>query len=177
MNADAWVVQRELQGFRWPVSDERIIATSVDRVWEVISSPGNLEQCHPFCASNPVHRWPGDDAHDEIHYLSGWVFHRRFVRWIDGVGYDLEIGRDGGTTSFVTWRIDAVDDGHTRLAIAVYPAALQTTPVVIRWVLFHLRIRPMLHSYLRSVTGGFDWFLTRGEPVPRNLFGSHPWFS
>jgi hypothetical protein len=24
---------------------------------------------------------------------------------------------------------------------------------------------------------GFEWYVTRGEPVPRNKFGKHPWFS
>jgi hypothetical protein len=55
--------------------------------------PGNLEPCHPFCAKNPDEAWPGDKLQDEIHYLSGWVFERRFCRRIEGVGYDLKIGR------------------------------------------------------------------------------------
>ena len=88
--------------FRWPVAAERRLEAPASRVWEVISAPGNLETCHPFCARNPVHRWPGADSHDEIHYLSGRVFERRFRSWIEGVGYDLEVGRPGGRTSSVT---------------------------------------------------------------------------
>ena len=30
---------------------------------------------------------------------------------------------------------------------------------------------------LVMVTRGFEWYVTRGEPVPRNQFGPHPWFS
>ena len=88
-------------GFKWPVAVAHTIAASAEKVWDVIAMPGNLEQCHPFCDKNPVIAWPGDEAHDEIHYLSGWVFERRFFRWIDGFGYDLEIGTRGGTTSLV----------------------------------------------------------------------------
>ncbi len=33
-----------------------------ETVWRVISTPGNLELCHPFCASNPVHTWPGENG-------------------------------------------------------------------------------------------------------------------
>jgi hypothetical protein len=24
---------------------------------------------------------------------------------------------------------------------------------------------------------GFEWYATKGQPVPRNQFGTHPWFS
>jgi phosphohistidine swiveling domain-containing protein len=47
-------------GYKWPVAVVRPIAAPGDKVWEVISMPGNLEHCHPFCAENPVQVWPGD---------------------------------------------------------------------------------------------------------------------
>jgi hypothetical protein len=126
---------------------------------------------------NPVHVWPGDASRDEIHYLSGWVFERRFCRWIDGIGYDLEIGRRGGRTSFVSWRIFPTSGGESNLQITVYPYVFQQLPVAIRWFPYRLRIRPMLTKYLSSVVGGFEWYLIHGEAVPRDHFGPHPWFS
>lgn len=164
-------------GFKWPVAVAQSIAAPAAEVWEAISSPGSLEPCHPFCARNPVQVWPGDNAHDEVHYLSGWVFERRFLRWIDGVGYDLEIGRRGGGKSLVSWRISSPEEPGCVLRITVFPHALQRVPVILRWIPHHLRLRPMLRDYLLSVTKGFEWFVTRGEPVPRNQFGRHPWFS
>jgi hypothetical protein len=139
--------------------------------------PGNLELCHPFCAKNPVEVWPGEGSRDEVHYLSGWVFERRFCRWIEGVGYDLEIGRRGGRSSFVSWRILPARHHECRLRLAVYSHVLQNVPVVIRWLPHILWLRPMLRKYLSSVVRGFEWYVTRGEPVPRNQFGSHRWFS
>jgi hypothetical protein len=164
-------------GFRWPVAVAAPIAAPAEKVWEAISLPGNLELCHPFCAKNPVDVWPGEASRDEIHYLSGWVFERRFCRWIDGVGYDLEIGARGGRMSFVSWRILPKARGESTLRIAVYPHVLQQVPVVIRWLPHRLRLRPMLTKYLSSVVRGFEWYVTRGEAVPRDQFGSHPWFS
>ncbi len=164
-------------GFKWPVAVARSIAAPAQQVWAAISTPGSLELGHPFCARNPVEVWPGSGSRDEVHYLSGWVFERRFRRWIDGVGYDLEIGRRGGGTSFVSWRISPRDHDGCSLEIAVYPHALQRLPVAIRWLPHVLRLRPLLRSYLSSVVGGFEWYVTRGEPVPRNQFGIHPWFS
>ena len=164
-------------GYKWPVAVAQRIATPSDKVWNAISMPGNLELCHPFCARNPVQVWPGEGSRDEVHYLSGWVFERRFCRWIDGVGYDLEIGRRGGGTSFVSWRIMPLDSRNCTLRIVIYPHPLQSMPVAIRWLPHILYLRPMLRSYLSSVTRGFEWYTTRGEPVPRNHFGSHPWFS
>jgi len=164
-------------GFKWPVSVAQTIKAPVERVWEVISMPGNLEPCHPFCAKNPVEVWPGEKSRDEIHYLSGWVFERRFLRWIEGAGYDLEIGRADGGTSFVSWRIVARDSQSSILSITVYPHVLQHLPSVIRWLPHVLRLDPMLRKYLISVERGFEWYIIRGEPVPRNHFGTHPWFS
>lgn len=164
-------------GFRWPVAVAGAIAVPLPTLWEAISMPGNLELCHPFCAKNPVHTWPGEDARDEVHYLSGLVFERRFCRWIDGTGYDLEIGRRGGQSSFVSWRIQPKAREESTLRIAVYPHVLQRLPAAIRWLPHGLRVRPMLLKYLSSVVRGFEWYLCRHEPVPRDQFGPHPWFS
>ncbi len=164
-------------GFKWPVSAVQPIAASGDKVWEAISRPGHLESCHPFCSANPVQVWPGDESRDEVHYLNGWVFERRFCRWIEGIGYDLNIGRRGGPSSFVSWRIAPVEDTRCVLRICVYPHVLQHVPAVIRWLPHVLRVGPMLRSYLSSVVRGCEWYVIRGEPVPRNQFGSHPWFS
>ena len=164
-------------GFKWPVAVARPIAASSAEVWTTISTPGYLEACHPFCAKNPVKMWPGENSRDEVHYLSGWVFERRFCCWIEGIGYDLEIGRAEGRSSFVSWRIAPVGSEQCSLRIAVDPHALQHVPVALRWIPHRLRLRPMLETYLSSVTRGVDWYVTRGEPVPRNQFGDHPWFS
>ena len=166
-----------IPGFHWPISVSRRINYPAHLVWQAISQPGNLEPCHPFCASNPVEVWPGPDSRDVIHYLSGWIMERRFTAWIEGVGYDLEIGRKGGKTSFVSWRVKAIDPENSRLLITIYPHALQNVPLVVRWLPHFLYIGPQLKKYLMSVTGGFEWYLKYNESVPRNQFGSHPWFS
>jgi hypothetical protein len=163
--------------FQWRVRRQRIIAASADDVWRAISTPGNLEPCHPFCASNPVKQWPGRDSVDEVHYLSGWMYQRRFVDWHEGIGYDLAIGRPGGGQSEVSWRITPIDDSSAKLSITVCPHVLQEWPAVVRWIPYLFRVRPLLGRYLDSVVGGFEWYITKGEAVPRNAFGTHPWFS
>lgn len=164
-------------GFKWPVAVERAIAVPELTLWNAISMPGNLFVCHPFCAANPVHVWPGPDSRDEVHYLNGLVFVRRFSRWTEGVGYDLEIGTRSGKTSSVSWRITPIDAQNSILKISVFPHVLQTLPVTIRWCPHVLWLRPMLKKYLESVVKGFEWYVIRGEPVPPNKFGKHPWFS
>ena len=163
--------------FKWPVAVARSIPAPAKEVWSAISMPGNLKQCHPFCAENPVHVWPGEQSRDEVHYLSGWVFERRFCRWIDQIGYDLEIGPKDGKRSFVSWRIRPVTEQSAILRIAVYPYLLQNLPTAIRWLPHFLRLKPLLKDYLSSVVRGFEWYVVKGEPVPRNQFGSHKWFS
>ena len=165
------------QNFRWPVAGAIEIAAPAERVWATISTPGNLEPCHPFCESNPVQHWPGPDSKDEVRYLGGWTYQRHFKSWHEGVGYDLTVGRQGGGSSLVSWRIAPVTAASATLTITVYPHSLQHLPVAIRWLPHHLRLRPLLNHYLSSVVRGFEWYITRGEPVPRNQFGHHPWFS
>lgn len=170
-------MKQDTASFKWPVSAQRTIAAPASRVWDVISSPGNLEDCHPFCEKNPVLEWPGPQSRDEVHYLSGWMYERRFCNWIDGVGYDLNIGRRGGSQSFVSWRITEIDDRNCTLKITVYPHTLQNIPAVIRWLPYLVKLRPALKSYLESVVMGFEWYVMRDEAVPRNQFGRHAWFS
>ena len=169
--------QDPIPGFKWPIQRVQPLQVPADEVWQIISLPGNLEFCHPFCAANPVQNWPGEGSRDEVHYLSGWVYVRRFCRWIDGVGYDLEIGREGGGQSFVSWRIKPLGEHNSQLAITVYPHALQNLPAAVRWLPHIIYLAPHLKSYLSSVSKGFEWFITQGDPVPKDHFGPHPWFS
>ena len=162
---------------KWPVSVEQEIAAPAHEVWSVISRPENLKLCHPLCARNPVQLWSGANSRDEVHYLSGWVYERRFRRWLEGTGYDLEIFKHDDALASVSWRISPIDEQICKLRITVYPYALQKYPVVVRWLPHLLHLRPMLSTYLESVVKGFEWYITRSEPVPRNQFGRHPWFS
>lgn len=163
--------------FKWPVSASRHIKAPVEKIWAVISSPGNLVHCHPFCENNPVEKWPGKGSLDSVFYYSGWVYHRHFTEWIDGVGYDLEIGRKKGRKSQVSWRIHKINDSAGDLSISVFPQGLQQLSVFIRWLPHFVYLRPRLTSYLISVVKGFEWYITTGQPVARNQFGSHKWFS
>ena len=169
--------QTQKSGFKWQVAAEQEIAAPAQQVWDVISRPGNLELCHPFCTENPVHSWPGPDSRDEVHYLSGWVYERRFSDWLEGTGYDLEIFRGDVAMASVSWRISAVDERHSKLRITVYPFMLRRYPTVIRRLPHLLWLRPRLRTYLESVVRGFEWYITRGEPVLRDQFGTHAWFS
>ena len=163
--------------FKWPVSATRQIKAPAEKIWAVISSPGNLAHCHPFCKNNPVEKWPGQGSLDTVYYYSGWVYHRQFTEWIDGVGYDLEIGRKKGSKSIVSWRIHRKNNSASDLNITVFPQGLQKYSVFIRWLPHFAYLRPMLKSYLISVVKGFEWYITTGELVTRNQFGSHKWFS
>jgi hypothetical protein len=93
------------------------------------------------------------------------------------VGYDLTIGRHGGQTSFVSWRIIPLNIQSCLLRITIYPYALQIVPLAIRWPPHVVWLAPKLRRYLSSVIRGFEWYVIRGEAVPRNQFGTHPWFS
>ncbi len=112
-----------------------------------------------------------------MHYLNGVVYERRFQSWYEGAGYDLEIWHKQRKMADVFWRIESTGERSSVLQITVLPMALQRIPVWLRWAPHLFVMRPRMRSYLLSVVRGFDWYVTRGESVPRNEFGTHPWFS
>lgn len=163
--------------YRWPVSAEALIEGPAARLWETISAPGSLLPSHPFLAANTIDRWDGADSRDEVHYLNGIVYRRDFRAWHEHEGFDLEISHRQKPLARVAWRIAPVDAAHASLRITVYPYGLQRLPIAVRWAPHLFVVRPRLRAYLSSVVRGYKWYIERGEAVPRNHFGTHPWFS
>ena len=82
-----------MKKFNFKVSHTMTLNVSIDRLWSLISSEGNLELYHPFCKKNIVNNWPGINSIDELQYYNGDVYTRKFINWIDNVGYDLYISK------------------------------------------------------------------------------------
>ena len=143
----------------------------------LISQPGNLNDCHPFCESNEVIQWNEDGHVDRLVYLNGRTYIRQFLTWDEGKGYSLRIGEENGLQSFVQWEIDAISEDKSQLRITVYPYLLAGYPKVVSFLPYQFWIKPRMRQYLRSVVSGFEHVARTGEPVPRNHFGRHPWFS
>jgi hypothetical protein len=163
--------------FLKPVSKTIIINVNPRQVWKVISKPGNLELCHPFCESNPVEKWPGNKSIDYVYYYNGVKYERVFTDWIEGTGYDLLIGRKNGRKSKVMWRINRTNDSSTELKITIYPHAINKYPDFIKMFIYIFYIKPMLRKYLTSVLKGFKMYILLGKPIQKNQFGKHRWFS
>ena len=77
---------------KWKVSYEEKINSSIDSLWGLISAPSNLELFHPFCKYNKTIKWPGKNSIDELIYLNGLTFIRKFKSWHEKRGYSLLIG-------------------------------------------------------------------------------------
>ena len=163
----------------WPFYAENsvVIAASKVEVWKAISSPGNLNDSHPFCLENSVLDWQEEKSVDTLEYLNGFVIVRRFQTWDEGEGYSLLVGRDGGRQSFVEWKISEVNEKKTLLKIRVHPHLLSDWNWLIASFAYVFYIRPKLKKYLFSVTRGFEWQIKNKKKIPRNHFGSHSWFS
>jgi hypothetical protein len=142
-----------------------------------MSTPGAVARYHPFCSENPVEAWPGVDARDTIHYLSGVVLHRRFTVWDEGHAYELEIGNDEWPRSRVRWDLVAVNAEESRLTISVWPHAFAGYPRALRWALDRWYLVPLLRRYLRAVLRGLDYYVTTGREVAPNQFGRVRLFS
>ena len=162
---------------RHSVSQSLVIPVAKPDLWQEISRAGSLNDTHPFCRSNKAIAWSIDDHKDELVYLSGLTFVRQFVTWNEGEGYQLIIGDKGGPQSFVRWEIESLSSTEAKLTITVYPYILAKLGKVLSFLPFQIYIKPRLSTYLKSVLRGHSHYLTTGEPVPRNHWGSHPWFS
>ena len=155
----------------WTMSGTAEILAPVEQVWEAIASPGSLESCHPFVEKNPVEAWPGAGAKDQVHYHSGLVYYREFCAWEEGVGYDLWIGTAGRLNSKVFWRVRGCGEQESRLTITVRFPTVTGWKKLFYWVSLLVYYRPLMKRYMNSVVSGYRYFITRGEPVPRNQFG------
>lgn len=143
----------------------------------MVSTPGYLELCHPFCASNDVQRWPGADAVDTIVYYGGRVVERHFTAWEEDTGYDLLVTTTGGADQArVGWRIDPGDETACRLTVTLEPLFFDHVPGAVRWIPY-LAVRSRMKRYLEAAVAGVVYYTETGERVARNQFGHHPWFS
>ncbi len=158
-----------------PVSNSIDLDFDRQSVWKIISEPGNLNKVHPFCKSNKVVNWDKDNHEDILEYLNGVTLHRKFDKWEEGKGYELNIGRENGRKSKVIWKITG--ENKSKLKITVYPHVFSNRSRIIYFITHALFINPGLKKYLSSVLRGYKWYLENKQPVPRNHFGKHKWFS
>lgn len=161
---------------RLSISCSKEFDLSVEQLWDVISSPGNLNTAHPFCKSNDVISWDGEYK-DRLEYLNGRTYIRNFQTWSPNKGYTLLIGEENGAQSYVIWEIEQLSDNQSRLTITVYPFILAKLPKILAYLPHILWVKPRMQSYLNSVVGGFQYYSVERKTVPRNHFGSHKWFS
>ena len=162
--------------FNWCVTGTLEISIPKSNLWNIISSPSNLELFHPFCEKNPTINWPGLNSADEIYYYNGLILKREFIDWSQGQGYDLLIGEEGGPKSFVSWRINK-KGGGSKLKVSIYPHIYNRGKKLINFVPYTLIVKPSLSNYINSVMMGLEYYIKTGMKVKKNQFGSHSYFS
>ena len=161
---------------KWKAEYEQKIDATSNQLWELISSPSNLELFHPFCESNKAIVWPGEKSIDELIYLNGLKYIRKFHNWEELKGYSLFIGEKDKEQSYVVWKIFTKNESLF-LNITVYPYFLRDFPKIISYLPYKLIVIPALESYLKSVIKGINHYLTTKTKTPNNYFGRHKWFS
>ena len=161
---------------KWKAEYEQKIDATSNQLWELISSPSNLELFHPFCKSNKAIVWPGEKSIDELIYLNDLTYIRKFHNWEKSKGYSLFIGEKDKQHSYVVWEIFLKNES-VFLKITVYPYFLRNFPKIISYFPYKLIVIPALESYLKSVIGGINYYLTTKSKTPNNYFGRHKWFS
>ena len=153
------------------------VQKSVDEVWNVISSPGHLNNFHPFCKENKVMECKNNIIlKDQLIYLNDLNYYRTFTKWQPKIGYSLKIGSENAKQSDVKWEI-IKNFEFTCVKITVRPYVSNKIPKLLYPFFYYTIIRPKLKSYLKSVLKGLEYYLTYKKPVPRNEFGSHSWFT
>ena len=162
------------------VSADIEINASAKEVWHVISTPGHLSYCHPFCHSNDVEKWDGVGSIDRIKYYNGLLLTRIFTQWDESKGYELIIGRGAYASAKVKWELKSLDSNLSELKISInmQPSIiLKKYPRISQILLTKLYLVPQMKRYVQSVVNGFKFFLEKGTPVTKNQFGNHKMFS
>ena len=158
------------------ISNKIKIENSIHEVWGLISSPGHLNQFHPFCKENNVlESKNGVILKDQLFYLNGLTYYRTFKEWKPMVGYSIKIGSKNAKQSDVKWQI--IENGEfTFVKITIKPYTSSKIPKLLYPFFHYAVVRPKLKSYLNAVLKGLEYYLTYNKPVPRNQFGNHSWF-
>ena len=160
----------------WKIEHEEKVNTSTEELWELITTPSNLELFHPFCKTNRVIAWPGKNSVDELIYLNDLKYIRNFLSWEELNGYSLLIGEENSKQSYVIWKIFK-KQGLVFLKITIYPYFLRGLPKIISYLPYKLFVIPNMKSYLESVIGGMNYYIERKKETPKEYFGGHKWFS
>lgn len=156
------------------------INASPDKLWEIISTPGNLNFCHPFCKENTVTKWGEIGAEDAITYYNGHVLYRLFTEWNEGKGYELLIGHGTYATAKVLWTITDIKDGTSELSIDINvysDIALKKYSKPLRVIIREFYFLPNMSKYVKAVVKGFKFYIETGTPVKKNQFGYNRMFS
>ena len=104
------------------VTSTQHIQVSAPALWAAITSDRHLEACHPYIQKHTKNT-STSGLSDVITYLNGVTFTRESTAWMDGVGYDLKVGKASEPKNEVAWRIEAVSPTSCKLSISVTPAA------------------------------------------------------
>ncbi len=160
-----------------PLLAKILIEAPGDRVWAKIAEPGYLKHCHPFCKSTEVEIWPGAGSRDSITYYSGRRYQRNFVAWLDGVGYDIELGDPPNQTCRVLWRISPLSQAQCEFSIEVVPYLKSDLPVEKKQQYQAHLFGLDLQHYLDCVVKGVDYWVVTGRDVVKDQFGANPLYS
>ena len=162
------------------ISFREKIEVSSKKLWSIISSPENLNYCHPFCKKNTVKHWPGKGSEDVLEYYNGLILQRHFTLWKDGIGYELLIGNGKIATAKVVWTITEITRESSELSITINilaDVALRKYPKPSRWFLKKFYFLPNMSKYVKAVVQGFKFYAETGIPVEKNQFGYNQLFS
>lgn len=146
-----------------------------EKIWDLISSKRALELFHPYCLKNEVLSWNINKI-DKLIYLNGLEYIREFDAWTPYIGYDLYIGKKDGKKSILKWKIEDLGEGCS-VCISIKPYKSSRMPNYFYFLAYIFVIKPKLKQYLNSVLAGLRYYLDNQQPVKKNHFGKHPWFS
>ena len=169
-------MSQKINNYNGFITSRRIIDAKIANLWQIISSPSNLELYHPFCQKNQVIQWFEEKSIDRIIYLNGKTFERKFFNWVPNIGYDLKINQISKPDSLVKWRIYALED-KSEIEIKVYPYVFNQGSMILNILPFTIFSKPILTNYLDSVTLGLKYYAETGNVVSKNQFGKNIWFS
>ena len=162
------------------VFSEIEIKASTSEIWKIISKPGNLILCHPFCKSNHVEKWNEVGAIDYIEYYNGLTMKRLFTAWTPEQGYELIIGKGLQGLAKVKWEINPKNKQSSSLKINITllpEIILYKYPKLFHNILTLIYLKPKMRQYLNAVVKGFKFYIETGIQVKKNQFGYNSMFS
>ncbi|HET8837875.1 MAG TPA: hypothetical protein VFM82_02650 [Flavobacteriaceae bacterium] len=160
------------------IAGEIDIDEAQEKLWQIITQPGHLENFHPFVKNHDkVKNWHGVGSKDSGSFYSGKKMNRIVSDWKEGKEYSIKMKNSDQNDTRVRFALKFLSPKKTSFSITINTDAYRKIPRPFWPIFSRFFLLPSFKNYLYSILNGLAFYSETGQKVNRNQFGRHGKFS